>query len=207
MTLKVIGIGLGRTGTYSLKAALEELQFGPCDHMEHVAQNMSDQVPLWNAVLNNKTDFESVHQGMQSAVDWPTAAFYKELLAKYPEAQFILTHRSKESWAESFGSTIYKLLAGRATAPQPAQDWLNTVVNVIQKTGFSMDLDFAGLAAQFEAHNQAVKNTIPSEQLLVYQVKQGWQSLCEFLNVAVPSTAFPRTNNREEFWELVNSSM
>ncbi len=207
MSLKVIGLGLGRTGTFSLKAALEELQFGPCHHMERVARDMAVQVPLWNEVLDNNGGFESVYQGMQSAVDWPTAAFYEELYAAYPNAKFILTHRSKESWAESFGSTIYKLLGGRDQAPPPVQAWLNMVVRVLDKTGFSMDLDYDGLAAQFEAHNDAVQNLIPKEQLLVYQVKEGWQPLCEFLEVDVPETEFPRTNNREEFWELVNSTM
>ncbi len=207
MSLKVIGLGLGRTGTFSLKAALEELQFGPCHHMERVARDMSVQVPLWNKVLNNESGFESVYQGMESAVDWPTAAFSKELYAKYPDAKFILTHRSKESWAESFGSTIYKLLGDRDKAPPEPQAWLNMVVKVLEKTGFSMDLDFPGLAEKFEEHNKAAQNLIPKEQLLVYQVKEGWQPLCEFLEVDVPKTEFPRTNNREEFWELVNSAM
>lgn len=110
MELKVIGLGLGRTGTYSLKTALEHLELGPCHHMEGVAQNMPVQLPLWNALLKNPTNFDAVYEGMQSAVDWPTAAFYKELYQHYPNAKFILTHRSKESWAESF---IGKFLNGR----------------------------------------------------------------------------------------------
>ncbi|EMY79940.1 hypothetical protein pgond44_14328 [Psychroflexus gondwanensis ACAM 44] len=206
MKLKVIGFGLGRTGTYSLKTALEELQLGPCHHMERVAQNMSVQLPLWNEALNNPTNFEAVYEGMQSAVDWPTAAFYKELHTNYPNAKFILTHRSKESWAESFGSTIYKLLTDRENAPAPVQEWLNMVVKVIEKSGFSMGLDFDGLAERYEAHNKAVRDLIPPEQLLVYQVKEGWEPLCKFLNVEAPTTEFPRTNNREEFWDLVNAS-
>ncbi len=206
MDLKVIGLGLGRTGTYSLKTALESLQLGPCHHMERVAQNMPVQLPLWNAALNDMPNFEAIYEGMQSAVDWPTAAFYKELYAAYPKARFILTHRSKESWAESFGSTIYKLLAEREKAPAPVQEWLNMVVKAIGKSGFPMGLDFEGLAERYEAHNRAVRNFIPSEQLLVYQVKEGWGPLCEFLDVAAPATAFPRTNNREEFWELVNAA-
>ena len=84
MELKVIGFGLGRTGTYSLKTALEELQLGPCHHMERVAQNMPVQLPLWNEALDNPTNFEAIYEGMQSAVDWPTAAFYKELYKNYP---------------------------------------------------------------------------------------------------------------------------
>jgi len=206
MELKVIGFGLGRTGTYSLKTALEQLQLGPCHHMERVAQNMQVQLPLWNEVLNNPTRFEAVYDGMQSAVDWPTAAFYKELYKHYPNAMFILTHRSKESWAESFGSTIYKLLADRENAPDPVQQWLNMVVKVIEKTGFSMGLDFDGLAERYEAHNQAVRDLIPAEQLLVFQVKEGWEPLCKFLKVETPTTEFPRTNNRKEFWDLVNSA-
>lgn len=206
MELKVIGLGLGRTGTYSLKTALEHLQLGPCHHMERVAQNMPVQLPLWNALLDNPTNFEAVYEGMQSAVDWPTAAFYKELYRAYPNAKFILTHRSKESWAESFGSTIYKLLADRETAPAPVREWLNMVVKVIEKSGFPMGLDFNGLAERYEAHKDAVRDFIPGEQLLVYQVKEGWEPLCKFLNVEAPTMDFPRTNNREEFWDLVKSA-
>jgi hypothetical protein len=203
MELKVIGLGLGRTGTYSLKTALEELQLGPCHHMERVAQNMPVQLPLWNDVLDNPTNFKAVYKGMQSAVDWPTAAFYRELYTNYPDAKFILTHRSKESWAESFGSTIYKLITDRKNTPTPIQEWLNMVVRVIEKSGFSMGLDYEALAERYEAHNKAVRNLIPADQLLVYQVKEGWQPLCKFLNVEIPTTEFPRTNNREEFWDLV----
>ena len=204
--MKVIGLGLGRTGTYSLKTALEQVGLGPCHHMERVAQNMPVQLPLWNALLENPTNFEAAYEGMQSAVDWPTAAFYKELYQHYPNAKFILTHRSKESWAESFGSTIYKLLSDRENAPAPIQEWLNMVVKVIEKTGFSMGLDFEGLAERYEAHNKAVRELIPDGQLLVYQVKEGWEPLCKFLNVEAPTMDFPRTNNREEFWDLVKSS-
>jgi len=206
MEMKVIGLGLGRTGTYSLKTALEQVGLGPCHHMERVAQNMPVQLPLWNALLENPTNFEAAYEGMQSAVDWPTAAFYKELYQHYPNAKFILTHRSKESWAESFGSTIYKLLSDRENAPAPIQEWLNMVVKVIEKTGFSMGLDFEGLAERYEAHNKAVRELIPDGQLLVYQVKEGWEPLCKFLNVEAPTMDFPRTNNREEFWDLVKSS-
>lgn len=206
MELKVIGFGLGRTGTYSLKTALESLGFGPCHHMERVAENMPVQLPLWKELLNNPTNFDAVYKDMQSAVDWPTAAFYKELYEQFPNAKFILTHRSKESWAESFGSTIYKLLEGRENAPGPIRDWLNMVVKVIEKSGLSMGLDFEGLAEGFEAHNKAVQDLIPPKQLLVYQVKEGWEPLCNFLGVDIPQEEFPRTNNREEFWDLVNNA-
>lgn len=140
---------------------------------------------------------------MGSAVDWPTAGFFRELYKAYPSAKFVLTHRSPESWAQSFGETIYKLLDMKDTMPPPMQDWLTMGFGVIAKTGFPGGLDTAGLMKAFTAHNDAVKDVIPPKQLLVYQVKEGWEPLCAFLGVPVPNEPFPQTNNRGDFWDLI----
>jgi hypothetical protein len=203
MGLQVIGAGVGRTGTYSLKLALNALGFGPCHHMEEVVLNRPRQLPLWVDVVNGRPDWTEVFAGYRSAVDWPTARYFRELLATYPSAKFILTHRSAESWAESFSGTIYKLLAERADAPSAMHDWLEWASTVIAQTGFPAGLDVEGLKQAFVAHNEAVKTTIPSNQLLVYQVSEGWEPLCAFLGVSIPTEPFPRTNNRSEFWDLV----
>jgi len=113
MTLNVIGAGVGRTGTYSLKLAINQLGFGPCHHMEEVIFNMPVQVPLWAAAVDGRPDWQKIYSGYNSAVDWPTARFFGELHKAYPSAKFVLTHRSPESWADSFGETIFKLMAGR----------------------------------------------------------------------------------------------
>ena len=207
MALQVIGAGLGRTGTYSLKLAINQLGLGPCYHMEAVAQDMAANVPLWSAALEGQPDWPTIYAGYPAAVDWPTAAFYRELHAAYPEAKFVLTHRSPESWADSFGETIYKLLAGRDQAPPEARPWLEMVVGVIERNGFPQGLDRDGLVRGFVAHNQAVRDAIPPAKLLAYEVKEGWGPLCEFLGVDVPSEPFPRTNSRTEFWDLVKSLM
>lgn len=204
MAVNIIGAGVGRTGTYSLKLALNQLKFGPCHHMEEVLLNMPTQVPLWAAAAKGQPDWETIYAGYESAVDWPTAAFFRELRAAYPSAKFILTHRSPESWAESFSETIYKLLAGRQNAPPGMQDWLSMGDAVISKTGFPAGLDVAGLTRAFVAHVDAVKSTIPADQLLVYHVKDGWEPLCRFLDVPVPAGPFPRTNDRGEFWDRVS---
>jgi hypothetical protein len=204
MAIKVIGAGVGRTGTYSLKLALNQLQFGPCHHMEEVLLNMPTQVPLWAAAARGRPDWEATFAGYESAVDWPTAAFYRELRAAYPSAKFILTHRSPESWVESFSETIYKLLAGRESAPPAMKDWFEMGGAVISKTGFPPGLDAAGLTRAFLAHTDAVKSAIPADQLLVYQVKEGWEPLCRFLGVPVPAGPFPRTNDRGEFWDRIS---
>lgn len=204
MTMHVIGAGVGRTGTYSLKLAINQLGLGPCHHMEEVLHNQSVQVPLWAAAVNGHADWEAIYKGYESAVDWPTAGFFRELSAAYPSAKFVLTVRSPESWAESFSETIYKLLAGRDDAPEEMRAWLDMGVGVISKTGFPDGLDVAGMMKAFTAHNDAVKAAIPAHQLLVYQVKDGWDPLCAFLGVPVPDSPFPRTNDRSEFWDLVS---
>lgn len=207
MPLKVIGAGVGRTGTHSLKLAINQLGFGLCHHMEEVLHNQPVQVPLWAAAVKGNADWEAIYKGYESAVDWPTARFFRELNAAYPSAKFILTHRNPESWAKSFSATIYKLLAERDQAPKEMQAWLEMSSEVIAKTGFPGGLDADGLMEAFTAHNDAVKAAIPAQQLLVYQVKDGWDPLCAFLDVPVPAEPFPRTNHRSEFWDRVSGKM
>lgn len=204
MTLQVIGAGLGRTGTYSLKLALNQLGFGPCHHMEEVLQQMPVQVPLWLAAAKGRADWAAIYDGYDSAVDWPTASFYRELNNAYPAAKFVLTVRSVESWVQSFSDTIYKLMAGREHAPKEMQSWLEMGEAVLGKAGFVDGLDTAALTKAFNAHNDAVKAVVPATQLLVYQVRDGWEPLCAFLGKAVPPDIFPRTNDRSEFWDRVS---
>lgn len=201
MSLQVIGTGVGRTGTHSLKLAIEQLGLGPSHHMVEVLSNLPTQVPLWSAAVAGKPDWPAIYEGYNSAVDWPTAGFFRELYQAYPQAKFILTDRSPESWADSFGETIYKLMAGKDEAPPEMRDMLEMATAVVNKTGFPPGLDRDALIKAFNAHNDAVKNTIPAKQLLVYQVKEGWEPLCEFLGKPVPAEPFPRTNDRAEFWE------
>lgn len=207
MILRVIGVGVGRTGTYSLKLAINRIGLGPCHHMEEVLHHMPTQVPLWFAAVVGKADWPRIYAGYNSAVDWPTAGFYRELLQQYPAAKFVLTLRDPERWAASFGATIYKLLAGKDQAPPEMHAWLDMAGDVIAKTGFPPGLDETQLRRAFVAHNDAVKRTIPSKQLLEFEVKDGWEPLCHFLGAPLPDEDFPRTNDREEFWDRVNGKL
>ncbi|HIG23508.1 MAG TPA: hypothetical protein EYQ28_13730 [Henriciella sp.] len=187
----------------SLKLALEQLGYGPCYHMEAVFNDLENRVPQWNDALAGEPEWDAIFDSFQSGVDWPIAGFYKELYAAYPDAKFILSIRSPESWAASYGDTIAKLIADRDNAPVPMKPWLEMAHGVIARTGFPYGLSEAELMAGFEAHNEAVKRTIPADQLLVFEVKQGWGPLCNFLGVETPEGPFPRTNDRAEFWDLV----
>jgi len=206
MTLHVIGAGVGRTGTYSLKLAINQLGLGPCHHMEEVLVNLPVQVPLWVEAAKGHADWAAIYKGYNSAVDWPTAGFFRELNAAYPSARFVLTLRNPESWVDSFSHTIYKLIYGPELPPEDLREWMALGIDVITKTGFPAGLDRAGLIEAFNAHNDAVKALIPAERLLVYEVKEGWEPLCAFLGVPVPDEPFPRTNDRGEFWDRVSGA-
>lgn len=200
MTLTVIGAGLGRTGTFSLKLALNRLGFGPTHHMSELFPNMATQVPLWTQAVKGRPDWEAIFQGYNSAVDWPSASFIPELHAAYPNAKFVLTERDAEGWADSFGETIFKVMkAPIDTAPAERKAWFEMVRAVLAKSGITADLDRAGQIAAYRAHNQAVKRAIPAGQLLVYDVRQGWEPLCAFLDAGVPAEPFPKSNDRAEF--------
>ena len=203
--MQVIGAGVGRTGTYSLKLAINRLGLGPSHHMEEVLHNRPAQLPLWEAALDGDPDWTAIYDGYGSAVDWPTAGFFRELNDAFPDANFVLTVRSPESWAESFGETIYTLLARRDDAPDEMKRWLDMATEVIERTGFPRGLDTDALMERYVAHNEAVRETVPNDRLLVFRVTEGWEPLCEFLGAEVPDEPFPRTNDRSEFWELVEA--
>lgn len=206
MTIKIIGAGVGRTGTYSLKLALEQLGLGPCHHMEEVLHNPPVNVPLWHAAALGKPDWEAAYKGYNSAVDWPTAAFWPELIKVYPQAKVILSTRSLESWYNSFSGTIFKLMVGRDQAPPHMKPFLDMAAAVIARSGFVFPQDPDSIKQAFLANEAAARKDVPPDRLLVFDVKQGWEPLCKFLGLPVPATPFPRSNDAQEFWDRIKGA-
>ena len=206
MTLKVIGAGVGRTGTYSLKLALEKLGLGPCHHMEEVINNPSVNIPIWHAAALGKPDWNAAYKGYNSAVDWPTAAFWRELMGVYPQAKVILTARSAENWYQSFSGTIFKLLAGMDQVPPHMRPFLEMASAVIAKNGMLTAMTPDAVIKTYNDHVEAVKKAVPAGRLLVFEVKEGWGPLCKFLGRPVPDTEFPRSNDQKDFWDRINNA-
>ena len=200
MTLKVISAGFGRTGTMSLKLALEQLGLGPCHHMIEVIGNGEKQVPLWNDVLAGKPDFDAIYDGYNSAVDWPSAAFWKDLADYYPDAKIILSSRSAESWYNSISETILAAVWAPENWPPQDVEWFTMVSKVLERS-FDGAKTKEELIEVFNAHETAVKAAIPAERLLVHSAKDGWEPLCAFLGEPVPDGDYPRTNSKEEFFQ------
>jgi hypothetical protein len=202
MALQVVGAGLGRTGTMTLKTALEMLGFAPCHHMVEVFAHMHQQAPLWlRAAKGEAVDWEEVFATYNASVDWPSAHFYAELAERYPQARVILTKRDPQRWYESMSETILKAMAASGSGPAPDDHPMKFADIIIAEKTFGRDFSAANVIAAFERHNAAVQQTIPADRLLVFEAVQGWAPLCDFLGVPVPDAPFPRTNSREEFWQ------
>ena len=193
MTIKVIGAGIGRTGTTSFKHALEMLGLGPCYHMAEVFDN-PDAIEFWRRAGDGDLgDLAEVFSGYQSTCDWPSARWYREQAKRWPDAKVVLTVRDPDAWFRSTQATIF---ADRGGPPNPFGEMLDSVV--FQPLGDARhDRDKA--VAFFEQHNAEVKRIIPAERLLVYDAADGWAPLCEFLGMPVPDEPFPLANTTEEF--------
>lgn len=207
MTLEVIGVGLGRTGTLSLKLALEALGLGPCYHMiETVARPEHDA--LWLALARGETsDWRPMLDGYAASVDWPGLMIWEALAAAYPHAKIVLTVRDPQAWFASASATIFARMAAWQAGTVPAdeaadpirQRHMAMVRAVVMDRSFGGSLDKAHAVGVFNAHNAKVRRLVAPERLLVYDARDGWPPLCAFLGVPIPATPFPTANSAEEF--------
>lgn len=208
MALSVIGAGFGRTGTLSLKTALEKLGFGPCYHTLEIVKNPGFEEPWYRAAMGEQVDWDEIFRGYRSTVDWPSAHFYGELVEHFPDAKVILTVRDSARWIESCEKTIFPALRrSLSELDTTRQDRGRMARKVVfeQALGGNID-DYEHLTRLFDDHIAAVKRSIPSERLLVYGVAQGWQPLCTFLGVPVPDEPFPRVNEAKDFTKIFMAS-
>jgi hypothetical protein len=213
--MRVIGAGLPRTGTLTQKLALEQLGLGPCYHWVNVIADL-DQVELWDRAMDGEAPWEQVFAGHTCTVDWPGGYFYRELTDAYPEAKVLLSVRDPESWERSFRETIWTMSFGRSLMPLLAharaevdprfRRYLELVDRMFwgpQGTFADGHAEPAQLIEQMERHHERVKRAVPPERLLVWQVGEGWEPLCAFLDVPVPDEPLPHANDRGEFVQRV----
>ncbi len=200
MALQVIGAGFGRTGTLSLKTALERLGFAPCHHMIEVWAH-PETADLWErAGSGEPVDWSEIYGDYVATVDWPGCAFWRELMVAFPDAKVVLGVREPKKWWESFSSTILQQMALPPSDDPGVRSIQRVGMSVVAPRSFAgFDLKEAGFTAAFEAHNDAVVAGVPAERLLVYRVAEGWGPLCDFLGVPVPDEEFPNVNDRELF--------
>lgn len=201
MTLAVIGAGYPRTGTASLKAALDQLGFGPCYHMSELF-TQPDHWPVWTAAMNGTTpDWDALFAGYRSTADVPGCLFYRELAAQYPDAKVVLTTRDPDSWFTSTQNTVLGPIRASASVGPPPK-FLEMMLAIGWNGSDPATHDKAAMVARMQKHNAAVVRDIPAERLLIWQTSEGWDRLCAFLGVPVPDWPFPRINSTEAFHKM-----
>ncbi len=183
----------------------------PCYHWVNVLADL-DQVDVWNRALDGDAPWEEVFGGFQATVDWPGGYFWRELMDHYPDAKILLSVREPEKWEPSFRETIWNMGHGESlirllsSARGHVDPQWNRYLQLVERMFWTGQGTFAAgheqpeqLIAGFERHNEEVKANVPSERLLVWSVTEGWEPLCEFLELPVPAGPMPHVNDRETF--------
>jgi len=200
MKLQVIGAGFGRTGTASLKLALETLLHAPCYHMSEVLGN-SGHIDLWLDAAAGNPDWNAIFGNYAATVDFPAANYCRELAEFYPKAKIVLSIRDAERWFQSTQETIFsKTLQQLYSGTKWGQMARATVADHL---GGDIH-DREAVVAAFDAHVASVKQAFDPDRLLVFEAKDGWEPLCKFLELPVPEERYPHINSKEEFDAVFN---
>lgn len=205
MAVQVVGAGLGRTGTNSLRLALEQLLGAPCYHMMVVSDRPQDVDVWWAAVRGEMPDWSTFPAGFEALVDWPSTAFWRELAAAHPDALVLLSVReSAQAWWRSIERTLVPTMAAPVPADRPALARQRQMVRELVAATFTPDLsDGEAAMAAYERHNAEVRATVPPQRLLEWQAGDGWEPICAALGRPVPSQPFPHSNTTVDFRTMV----
>lgn len=197
MPLKIVGSGLGRTGTKSMQTALNMLGFGPCHHMVEVFMH-PESMALWVDAAEGRADWDLIFKDYQSAVDYPTAGYWRQIADHYPDAKVLHTVRDPDRWFESTQATIFSP-QNQAAVGAGGDDMRSRFFSGFMGPMREHLADRAYMTDYFARHTEEVKATIAPDRLLIYEVGEGWGRLCEFLGVPVPNEPYPSENSRQEF--------
>jgi hypothetical protein len=198
MALSVIGAGVGRTGTLSLKTGLEQLLGRPCYHMLEIFGHPEHVTPWRDAAGSEKVDWTTLLDGYGATSDFPACLFWPELLEANPDAVVVLSTRSDSKvWWESASETIFAI--DGTHIPPEMSDWFE-MWRAVASARFTPNwTDEAATRAAYDRHNSEVRASVPSDQLVEWQPGDGWGPLCEALQISIPADPFPHLNTRQEF--------
>ena len=199
--MRVIGAGLGRTGTNSLKIALERLLDGPCYHMFELFQRPQDVTTWQAAVRDEPVDWTAFMRGWSACVDWPAAPFFDRLAHAFPDALVLLSVRDPADWFQSASQTIFDLMR---KAPRENQNPIQQLVESQLERWMTSDIENeAEMIAAFERHSNRVRTLIPKDRLIEWMPGDGWGPICAGLEIPIPSQPFPHANAGADFRETV----
>jgi hypothetical protein len=191
------------------------LGLAPCYHMVNVLMNL-DEAQVWRRALDGDARWDEIFDGFQATVDWPGSFFYKELIEAYPDAKVFLSVRDAEAWERSMRETIWGLFYGdmlirdlssaRTRVDAKWNGYIEMMREMWEQSGLidsGADTTSESMRSAMERFNQEVQDTVPADRLLVWSVSDGWEPLCEFMELPVPDTPFPHLNDSKEFGERI----
>ena len=227
--LQVIGLGLPRTGTSSLSAALAVLLDGPVYHGgTQVVRGPETDVRSLTKVLNqwppkdittdeeNKAIIRNLLDGYAAVQDVaPLYAYVRELPEMYPDAIFICSVRDVESWEKSMlglsNSSIPLLitLLRFILLPIPTLRLFPGFIAAVRRLmGTLFGEDDVPTRKTWEAHRRLLEENIPKDRLVFVSVKDGWEPLCKALGEPVPAgVPFPRINDAKAMDDFAKDAM
>ena len=194
--IKVIGAGMWRTGTVSLKAALEQLMDQPCHHMTELISHPGTAVDWLTIVQGRPANWDRLLNGYAATLDWPSMAFWRELSEYYPKAKVLLSVRDPEDWWNSISQTVLVSAPTLQTAKSP---WELLVANLFEKKFIGRHPTKDQAIQAYLKHNDEVRETISSDRLIEWSINDGWQPLCQALGYPVPKNDFPHLNTAEDY--------
>lgn len=215
--LQVIGVGMHRTGSMSVKAALERLGFGPCYHgMEALRRSTDGDHWLAAYETGGDVDWSVIFAGYRATLDWPTIYFWEQLATAYPDAKILLTDRDPEGWWASHVAMFERSADLERELTDEQRRWaeesgfarMQTALGTIVSATFDGQVfDMAHCLRVFKQHRERVQRTVPAKRLMVYRVQEGWEPLCRFLGVDVPDEPFPRVNVGADLLHNIRTAM
>jgi hypothetical protein len=204
MGLQIVGAGVGRTGTHSLKIALEQLLGGTCHHMVECFGRPEQMAGFTAAIDGDDVDWSVLMADFTAMVDFPGSLFWREIAAANPDAPVLLSTRDSDAWYTSASNTIFLGMVD-GNMPPEMQSWMQTVKHGLHDR-FSDDFENkAAMIAAYEAHNAAVRAEVPADRLVEWTPTDGWGPLCAALDRPVPDEPFPVTNTTKEFREMIGA--
>ena len=195
MTIRIIGAGFGRTGTDSLRHALNMLGVGPCHHMKEVSP-CDVQKDLWSRkAYDEDIPWSDLFAGFNSVVDWPGAHFWEELMSVYPKASVVMTYRDPESWWRSFEKTILPFLLRMKDENPAGMPWRLIGLNTFDGRPEDKEL----VLDRYIRNIERARNIVPAERYFEMNLGEGWDRLCAFLDVPCPDEPYPSGNTSADF--------
>ncbi len=202
MSLQVIGTGFGRTGTDSMREALNILGFGPCHHMRALLDDEAHKMQWRSRAVSGTPSWDELFNGFASCIDWPSAHYWPEIITAYPDAKVILTWRTPDSWWNSFSKTILPVVQASTETEESAPG-----SQLISRVFGWQPLTREHCIAVYEANVARVMADVEPGRLLIHRLGDGWAPLCAHLGVDIPDEAYPRSNNTKSFQETMASKI